>query len=225
MHHNGTVVEAVDIETCLSSFIEWLRQFQPALLIAHNCKRFDSYRIMYQLININNTDILDKFVDVVYGFADTLPMFRALYKDELVNYKQSTVVAHVLDSDFVYDAHNAKEDVLALQSIVSRCGHQANILQYSFSVSAVLQEIQRDKCLHLNFDSLQPLLKQKVCRIGILRKMAASGLSLNHLKLAYTRNGSSGLQSIFGEQDSNKKVRVTKSKKIAHVIGMFFAEQ
>ena len=76
-----------------------------------------------------------------------------------------------------------------------------------------------------NFDSLQPLVERKVCGLAMLRKMAASGLSLNHLKLAYTRNGDSGLQSIFGEQDSNKKVRVTKSKKIAHVIGLFLAEQ
>jgi DNA polymerase III epsilon subunit-like protein len=225
MYHNGAVVEAVDIVTCLKSFIQWLKKFKPALLIAHNCKRFDSYRLVYQLMNINDSENMNMFVDAVYGFADTLPMFRDLYKGELVNYKLSTVAAHVLDSDFVYDAHNAKEDVLALQRIVSRCGQQANILQYSFSVSAIIQEIERDKHLHLNFDSLQPLVERKVCGLAMLRKMAASGLSLNHLKLAYTRNGDSGLQSIFGEQDSNKKVRVTKSKKIAHVIGLFLAEQ
>jgi hypothetical protein len=225
MHHNGTVVEAVDIETCLSDFVEWLKKLQPVVLIAHNCKRFDSYRLMYQLMNIDNAAIMNDFHDVVCGFADTLPMFRNLYKDKIVNYKQSTVVAHVLGTNFMYDAHDAKDDALTLQSTVSCCGKQTDIFHYSFSVSAVLQEIERDKYSHINFDSLQPLLKQKICGIGMLRKIAASGLSLNHLKLAYNRKGDSGLQSIFCDRDSNDKIRVTKSKKILHAIGMFLAEQ
>jgi DNA polymerase III epsilon subunit-like protein len=224
MHHRGVVVEAVSIETCLKEFVEWLKKYQQVLLIAHNCKRFDSYRLMYQLKLTNNLDLLAAFTDVVCGFADTLPLFREIYKDEIVNCKQVTVAAHVLGSDFVYDAHNAKEDVLVLHKVLLCCKQPSSIISYSFSANAVLQEIERDTCLIKNVQSLQPLLEHKVCGLATVRRIAASGLSMNHLKLAYSRNGELGLQLLFGEKDANQSVRVSKSTRVAHVIAAFLTD-
>jgi DNA polymerase III alpha subunit (gram-positive type) len=80
MCHNGLVVDAVSVAACLTSVVDWLKQYRPALLVAHNCKCFDSYRLVYQLSHLNDPGLLTVFTNVVTGFADTLAMFRNVYK-------------------------------------------------------------------------------------------------------------------------------------------------
>ena len=224
MHHRGVAVEAVSVETCLKQFVEWLKKYHQVLLIAHNCKRFDSFRLMYQLRLTNNLDLLASFTDVVCGFADTLPLLRTIHKGEIVNCKQVTVAAHVLGSDFVYEAHNAKEDVLVLQKVLLSCKQPSSIMNYSFSADAVLQEIERDRCLVNNVESLRPLLEHKVCGLATVRRIAASGLSMNHLKLAHSRNGEPGLMLLFGEKDANQSVRVSKNTHLARAVAAFLTD-
>ena len=94
---------------------------------------------------------------------------------------------------------------------------------HSFSVDAVLHEIDRDKIAMRNLPTLQPLLDQKICSLGTIRKVAASGLSLAHLRLAYSRDVDSGIELLLGERDANSCVRVTKSKKIINSISKFLS--
>jgi hypothetical protein len=63
-----------------------------------------------------------------------------------------------------------------------------------------------------------------VCGLATVRRIAASGLSMNHLKLSYSRNGELGLQLLFGEKDANQSVRVSKSTRVAHVIAAFLTD-
>lgn len=44
----------------------------------------------------------------------------------------------------------------------------------------------------------------------MLRKIAQSGLSYRHLKMAYERGGPEGLENILSETNSDGIVRVTK---------------
>jgi hypothetical protein len=54
-------------------------------------------------------------------------------------------------------------------------------------------------------------------------KAATSGLTFNHLKCAFARNGYDGLHSIMSEK-VDKKPRVTKQKKIIERISNYFSK-
>jgi len=224
MRHHGSAVEAVTLSSCLCDFIEWLKKYQPVLLAAHNCKRFDSFRLLYHLSQTQDAALMTSFLEYVGGFADTLPMFRSMYKGELVNYKQETIATHVLGTDFTYEAHNASADVTVLQKVVGACKQPEMLLKHGFSVTAILQEIERNKFLDKNLPTLQPLIHHKICGTGTVRKIAASGLSLYHLKLAHSRSGDKGLELLLGEHDTNNFVRVTRSKRVISSISKFISQ-
>ena len=114
-------------------------------------------------------NLLPIFADIVEGFADTLPLFRHLFKEELFNFKLETVAKHILGSDFTFDSHNADADVLTLQATLNKCTRSYQLTDHSFLASPVLQQIKRDKCLNTNI-SLQPLIDKHVCGRATVRK-------------------------------------------------------
>lgn len=48
----------------------------------------------------------------------------------------------------------------------------------------------------------------------MLKKIAQSGLSYEHLKIAYERGGPEGIENILSETNSDGVVRVTKTKSV-----------
>lgn len=55
----------------------------------------------------------------------------------------------------------------------------------------------------------------------LVRRMAASGLELKHLKFAYERNGQEGIHSVLSE-NSNGHPRVTARTSISYKISEYF---
>ena len=133
LYHHGKRVEAVPIRKCFQQFVEWLQQYKPVLLTAHNCKLFDAYRLLYQMQEYA-ADLRPMFADIVEGFADTLPLFRHLFKEELFNFKLETVAKHILGSDLTFDSHNAEADVLTLQA--TECTRSYQLTDQFFSITS-----------------------------------------------------------------------------------------
>lgn len=74
--------------------------------------------------------------------------------------------------------------------------------------------------------SLRPLIDQKVISEGMGTKIAGSGLSLNHLHLAYRRNGRDGVHKVLSEMSGDcVRVRVTKFKRIIDSIADFLRSE
>ena len=210
MYHKGREVETVPIKDCLLDFVRWLRNVNTkVILVAHNCKAFDARRLVRHVVA---SGIMEEFSQVVAGFADTLPMFRFLYQGKFREFKQTTIVREILKKD--YDAHDAIEDSKVLQEVVKvcKCGKK-DLLEQSFSVSVVIEQIERSNARLQNECSLEGLSKNKVCGVAMVSKIAASGLHLRHLKLAFRRKGEEGLASLLGEKDMNGHIWVTKSEK------------
>ena len=65
-------------------------------------------------------------------------------------------------------------------------------------------------------------LRDKIMTKTMCEKAATSGLSYNHLKCAFARNGYDGLYSIMSEE-VDEKPRVAKQKKIIERISNYFA--
>ncbi|XP_026856856.2 protein PML [Electrophorus electricus] len=107
---HGQSLDTIPVKEALKSFISFLKTINNPLLVGHNCRRFDSpilLRIMSEF------HLLDEFLDVLSGFLDTLPLSREMFG--LQKYSQPFLVQHFLQRSYV--AHNATEDVRALQAL------------------------------------------------------------------------------------------------------------
>ena len=215
LYSHGQRVESVTLSTCLINFVKWLEPFAPVILVAHNCRTFDSYRLVR---SICGADMLYDFQNIVNGFADTLPLFKAVFQG-LSSYKQEHLVQHVLQTD--YSAHNALHDAVSLKDMMHNKTYPIEVdllSKYSFSVKAVEQQIVRDTEQEKHLDSLQRLLSSHACGVAMTRKIAASGLGMNHLKLAFSRGGVDAVHALFSDRDENGKVRVSLSRRVANNI-------
>ena len=64
MNHRGQPVPTVTIAEALAAFLEYLALFDhPCLLVAHNCKSFDSRIFMFH-------EMINAFKEVCLGFSD-----------------------------------------------------------------------------------------------------------------------------------------------------------
>ena len=93
------------------SFMAFLRMLGRPILIGHNIRRFDCPVLLRAL---DELDLRVEFQSTITGCLDTLPLAKDICKDNgLQSFKQENLVRELLGVD--YDAHNALEDVRALQ--------------------------------------------------------------------------------------------------------------
>ncbi|CAG2191646.1 unnamed protein product [Mytilus edulis] len=207
LYRNGTPVPYQNKEECLKEFISWLPE--NAVLFGHNIKSFDTKIIIQAL---TEEDLLNGFKAKCNGFVDTLHVFRAAYperKSEKKSFKQEELVKDFLGENFTYDAHNALGDVLALQELFGKAGFSlAHLQPHSFSVDFAYQTLINIEISNTNYESLKLL----PISAGMTKKMAKSGLNIQHLKLAFRRGGVDGVCNVMSEEN-NGKVRVTKNKR------------
>ncbi|TSK13418.1 Protein PML [Bagarius yarrelli] len=107
---HGTPVPTTPLTEALYSFISFLKTFNRPVLVGHNCKRFDCPILLRILREIH---LLEEFQQVVSAYLDTLQLSREMFI--LEKHSQSFLVQHFLHKD--YGAHNATEDVRALQEL------------------------------------------------------------------------------------------------------------
>ena len=88
--HNGHPIQALNRKAAFQSFVLWICQFKPVILVGHNSKLFDSRRL---LANINFFIRFAELRTIVTGFVDTLQMLKKLLPD-LESYKQANVYKH-----------------------------------------------------------------------------------------------------------------------------------
>nr|XP_046250477.1 uncharacterized protein LOC124062065 isoform X2 [Scatophagus argus] len=99
----------------LVSFIAFLRMLGRPLVIGHNIRRFDCPLLARAL---DELDLRAEFDSSVSGCVDTLPLAREMLKDRaLQSFRQENLVRELLGVD--YKAHDALEDVRALQALYS----------------------------------------------------------------------------------------------------------
>ncbi|XP_014037997.1 uncharacterized protein [Salmo salar] len=110
---NGRQVDTIPLREALTSFISFLRSFHKPLLAAHNARRFDCPVLARALVEF---DLKAEFQLAVSGCLDTLPLAREILKGRgLQSFRQENLVRIVVGIS--YEAHNALEDVRALQRL------------------------------------------------------------------------------------------------------------
>nr|XP_019934269.1 PREDICTED: uncharacterized protein LOC109624190 [Paralichthys olivaceus] len=99
----------------LVSFIAFLRMLGRPLVIGHNIRRFDCRLLARALEEL---DLRAGFDSSIKGCVDTLPLAREMLRDRcLQSFRQEILVKELLG--VTYKAHDALEDVRALQALYS----------------------------------------------------------------------------------------------------------
>lgn len=207
--HNGKPVQTLSIDQALQTFFAWLSDLGISVLIAHNAK-FDAPRLIH---HVRKCKLTAAFLSLVFGFCDTLPMFKKLYPN-MENYKQQTLVKHILNEH--YEAHNALADVKYLQKLVVKANFQ-DICSVGYSTKWLVSKISNEEENKTNRDSLVNLIDCKVVSKVMASKIANSGLHLKHLQLALQRGGFDGLWRVFAENVDGLP-RITKKKSVVQKI-------
>jgi DNA polymerase III alpha subunit (gram-positive type) len=214
----GLPLQAVSLDECLTSFHQWLLNIHKPILLAHNCRKFDSI-ILCHAISKCKFHLLS---ECIHGFCDTLPMLKDHISTTFTSYSLENLVKNVLGCS--YGAHDAVEDCKYLQKLVEHFSIDTYYLDYTFSASYIMDVIKQMEITKSNLESLMPLIRSKVVSDSMGKKIASSGLSLHHLHLAYERKGYDGIFGIFTECFEGK-VRVTKHKKIITAVTNFLKER
>ncbi|XP_062607552.1 uncharacterized protein LOC134269371 [Saccostrea cucullata] len=205
MYKNGHVVPCMKTPDAVKNFMDWLQRFGKVLLVAHNAK-FDSsvlVRVM-SCIGISASEHIS-------GFVDTLPLFRELYPGRK-SYKQVDLLKDLCTTH--YDAHDAKSDALALQTLLLSLSVSSHtMLKHSFSTDFVVDNLNFSMMKKRNMLSLQNLIDNKILSKFTVNKIAETGLHFQHLLLAYQRDQENGVRSLLSEKTGGKP-RVTGNSKI-----------
>ena len=200
---NNTPVSTVSPAHGLQLFVDFLENVGRCVLVGHNFERFDMPRIIRHLENAN---LLPAFGSVCAGIVDTLPLLKAILPDQS-SYKQESLVTAVLNE--TYNAHDALGDVVSLQRL---CEHinisEADMKQHSSSLNTQIAKFEHSRKAEKCANSLQELVDKKVISRAMSTRIASSGLSLDHLKLAVSRGELDGLAELFKEKVEGKP-RVT----------------
>ncbi|KAF7653295.1 hypothetical protein LDENG_00085020 [Lucifuga dentata] len=109
------LVPTNSLREVLVSFIAFLQMLGRPLLVGHNIRRFDCPLLARALCEL---DLRAEFESSVSGCVDTLPLLREMLKGRrFQSFGQENLVREVLGVS--YEAHDALEDVRALQTL---CG-------------------------------------------------------------------------------------------------------
>ncbi len=212
MFRDGLEVPHMNLKDALQNFLDFISRCDgPPLVMGHNIARFDVPVLHNSMLKVGL-----RMESTVKGFVDTLTLTGKLYKrkKDVTDFKQATLVTELLGQS--YDAHNALGDVEALQKLyVEKLGKT--------SVTTV-QECLFHYLSHEYLKSFKLLIDKKVLSQGSASKMSKSGLSLSHLKLAYSRGGDQGVRSLLKENVAGK-ARVTSSAKILDKISIYFGNE
>ena len=145
MTHHGRDVPYVHVCRCIFEFTVWLwdikaRYGRKVILIAHNSKRFDAPRLVRAA---RSAGMLRFFAPVVWGFSDTLPLFRDLYKGQCTRFRLEDLVAHFLPNAS-HSAHDARSDAKVLADIVQveRLSQWLHHDDYKLSLRSVLSSLR-----------------------------------------------------------------------------------
>ena len=121
-------------------------------------------------------------------------------------------------------AHDARADVAALCDVLLKLSCSSDeMVKHSITLNSALEEDQEtaDRLYHEKGSRTQ-LCDTDVITQYMAKKITASGLSYEHLHLAFSQDCHSGLALLLREKGADGKPRVTTRKKIADTLKVHF---
>lgn len=208
---HGESVEAVPIKEALETFCDWLGRFSNVVLVAHNGRRFD-YPVIVNTFAKN--DKIEDFCRCVSGCIDSLPVLKKQFPGRS-SYKQVDLATDILNIS--YNAHDAKEDVMALGKLIKLTLSMisaSQLMAFSFTLRSVHNSQLFSEAKRRNIQSINVLVANGVCKITTAENIAGSGLNTSHLRKIFERDGEDGLRNSFVFKNSEGQPRVTNCGRV-----------
>ena len=211
--HKDRPVLAITISQALTEFLIFIGD-KPVILSGHNIKTFDCHVLLNALKSCGMQKVFKK---KVAGFLDTISLFRC---QTVPSYKQEELYKRLIGGK--YDAHNALEDVIALEKLINEIDPSSEEKRkHTFSVQYVLDVQENNRNAGVNLIGWKVLYEKGVISKNIATKAAKSGLRPEHLEFSYRGGGEDSMYSVLS-QPTNAGVRVTKDKKISKQLSDYF---
>ena len=201
-------VLAITVSQALREFFYFIGD-SPILLSGHNIKTFDCHVLLNA---VKACGMLGMLEAKVAGFLDTLAVFRSLTTPP---YKQEKLYERFIGGK--YEAHNADEDVKALQKITDKINpSQEDKRRNTFNIKYIsdVQAFKRNAA-H-NMIGWKPLIDKNVISKSLARKAAESGLRPEHLEFSFETGGEDAVYSVLSQTISSNPIpRVTNNREIS----------
>ena len=208
MYYRDEPVDCVSLTQALNDFMSFLGEGR-VVLVGHNICSFDAPILVR---TANYCGLVEKLKAKIFGFLDTLTMFRGAYP-QLNSYKQEQLYKHFVGGE--YNAHNALGDVMALKELHLQAS-PPDVAPYTFNIEHVQKTLDYRKQKTKNVKTWQKVIDDEHGYITkpMATRAASSGLSLHHLEKAFQRGGREAVEEIFQEVGEDGQARVTKKKKV-----------
>lgn len=171
--------------------------------------RFDAPVILY---HIKKNGLLETFCNYVYGFADTLLIFKNVLRtryEEKKSFKQETLAYEYLGPDSIEGAHDALKDIEILEKLTQKFSVSVDLIRDKARSMEKTLILENEKVLrNKNKPSLKILNTEYQVSDSMLSKVASAGINLKNLVDAYEKSKSNGIKILLC-QDVNGHPRVT----------------
>ncbi|XP_069116575.1 uncharacterized protein [Argopecten irradians] len=222
MYRYGKLVRALSLNDAFKELYGFLSKTQNNILVGHNIQTYDCPILMHALTSCDR-DITEKFSTHVHGFMDTKKLFRIIHPSQK-SYTQEYLVETLLGQK--YKAHDALQDVVALQKLVRSVDFDNEARQKaSFSIKDVMDSYTYSLHVKENLPSLETMVNKKVISGNVAKSIAGSGLSYNSLQTEHSNKGREGIESVFTATKGGDKVCVTRSRKIIDSVSDYLSAE
>ena len=212
---NEEKVLSIPMSQALNCFFDFLESFQkPCLLVAHNAK-FDVTRILKA---IKDYSLTSKFQNVIYGFSDTLKIFKIIKKNRKGPgmFKLKTLAEDECGIKDNANFHEALYDVRILQKVTNSIVQSLEqLFTHADTYVDALNSEFKAQIIRVRISKLSQL--QTVISVDMIKKIAICGITYADLITKYKDGGKESVVQLLTENINNKP-RVTKSKRILDCI-------
>ncbi|KYN15258.1 hypothetical protein ALC57_12525 [Trachymyrmex cornetzi] len=222
LFYNCSPVTTHSKKDAARSFLQFLKRVGPnIILVAHNCFRFDGPAIVALM---KNEGLLNDFISVAVGFADSLSLFKAKLKETRgakASYKQIVLAEEFLGLNSSKGAHNAVYDIDMLEKLIkhpqiniTKDDIQKNAKRTHFFISPKASQLLSN-ALKQSLQCEEGSEDQKSVGLSshMIKKIDAAGITLDNLLQCYSSSKQQGIKILLA-QNVGGKPRITKSKKI-----------
>lgn len=208
---NGKQVYTFTKNAVLNKLLEFLKKFgKKCLLVAHN-DSFDAPR----LVNlIEHCGKRKEFKEVIFGFSDTLGIFKSKFKD--LTHHNLEYLATTILSLSCEEAHDAAFDIHVLQRLVIEKKIQVDeLVSIHKTYDDVLKNLDEKRNLKKNLSKLSSL--KNIISTAMIRRLAENAITMERIQQVYDDAPiNSEQQEVIKllRGDKGGKAQIIKSKKI-----------
>lgn len=174
---------------------------QKCLLVAHNDK-FDAPRLIHL---IQELGLDEEFQPLIYGFSDSLIIFKKILKDHTCHKLEFLVQTELLES--CEQAHDATFDVKMLELLAAKHLFADDLLRTLKSYEQVTNSLNK-KDVKKTFLPLTGVLSN-----GMIDRLAKNGINYDSILCTFFEKKESGVIELL-KQEENGKPTLIKSKLI-----------